>query len=80
MAEPTYGWAVRERASGTVLVRTIQDTERGAMVNWLVTDGKVFVTQSWTEAAIMAAFHRLGKPAGFETVVIRIEAVDGAMA
>lgn len=51
------GWAVIK--NGKINVRTVSDTRRASLVNWLVTDGGVLVTAAWTDEMIEAAWGRL---------------------
>lgn len=44
------GWAVRDRAG--LRVRTVSDTRRGAIVNWLHTYGGVTPLNVWTDDKI----------------------------
>ena len=43
---------------GKVLVRTVSDTERAAMVNWLVTEAGKMVYQADTDELIQRQFYR----------------------
>lgn len=44
--EKVEGWAVASR--GKILVKTISDTRRAAIVNWLVTEGNILTSNTGT--------------------------------
>lgn len=54
--EKAEGWAVVSK--GNILVRTVSDTRRAALVNWLVTEARVLVLTSWTDDDIETAWHK----------------------
>lgn len=51
----TSGWAVVQ--GGEILVKTVSDTRRAAIVNWLVTEAEIMVLNSWTDDRIEAIWH-----------------------
>lgn len=48
----TSAFAAYNLVSGEILVNTISSTERGAMVNWLVTEASTMVYHNWTDELI----------------------------
>ncbi len=53
--EKAEGWAVVSK--GKILVRTVSDTRRAAIVNWLVTERQILVMASWTDEDIERMWH-----------------------
>lgn len=50
---PAMGWAVIDPAKG-ILVRTVSPTRTDALINWLVTEGHMLISQSDHETVIEA--------------------------
>lgn len=50
------GWAVVE--GDLIRIRTVSDTQRAAMVNWLVAEKGIFVHANMGDDAIERLFHR----------------------
>lgn len=53
--EKAEGWAVVSK--GKILVKTISDTRRAAIVNWMVTERSVLVRASWDDDTIERIWH-----------------------
>lgn len=51
MAKEVSGWAVVE-PGGFINIRTVCESRRAALVNWLVTEKKLFITVFDTDDAI----------------------------
>ncbi len=51
---------------GKVSIRTVSDTPRAAMVNWLVTVPQVMVLNSWTDEFIAEAFDTMEMRGGVQ--------------
>jgi hypothetical protein len=49
------GYAAVDR-NGKIDVHTVSPTERGAMVNWLVTTARILVTNAWSDERISMCF------------------------
>lgn len=60
-------------AGDEILVQTVSQHERGAMVNWLVVFGKYHVSQGMGDFAIRDAFYRLTTTNGVKIVRVTIE-------
>jgi len=56
-------------ARGEIMSNTLMDTERGAMVNWLVTDCKVTIMDSASDAQIAEVFEKYQKLWGGPEIV-----------
>lgn len=54
MTKAAEGWAVV--SNGKINVRTVNPTRRGALVNWLVVEGKVMVYASDSDVTIENAW------------------------
>lgn len=50
------GFAVKDIERNEILIKTVSDTARAAMVNWLATEAKVTVWADWSDAKIENAF------------------------
>ena len=61
---------------GEILIKTVSDTRRAAMVNWLVTEGRVMVFKDSTDAEIEEDFLNFAGKKGLAC----IEAVTVAVA
>lgn len=61
-----YGWAVVR--DGKIDVRTVHDTERGAMVNWLCVNG-VIVTANATDEQITRMWYQATDKLRVQTTV-----------
>lgn len=59
MSDP--GWAVRHISRDAIFVKTVCDTRRGAIINWLVTECGVPVTKYHTDADIERIWKSLGQ-------------------
>lgn len=57
--EKAEGWAVVSK--GKILVKTISDTRRAAIVNWLVTEARVLVLATWTDEDIENNWHQANR-------------------
>lgn len=64
------GWGVVGPAG--LLVKTISDTRRAAVVNWLVTDAHILLLQSHTDADIERLWNEYRKDATVERVKIAV--------
>jgi hypothetical protein len=63
----THGWAV---ISGRrILVKTVSDTRRAALVNWLIAEKVVFVDSTWTDERIENEWHERSSPQDICTTV-----------
>lgn len=51
-------WAIRDNRENEILAKTVHETERGAVVNYLVTYLNVQVTNAWSDDAIFTYFRR----------------------
>lgn len=73
---PATGHAVQ--TFGKILVNTISDTPRAAMVNWLVTVPQVMILQRHSDDDIVAAFDQFTtkEAAGSRVVEVVIIAKD----
>jgi hypothetical protein len=64
---------------GEILIKTVSDTRRAAMVNWLVAEGRVIVFQTDTDEDIEKSFLELAGKRGLaliEPVTIAISSPD----
>lgn len=50
-----YGWAVIE--NGTINIRTVSDTRRAALVNWLIAEKRLMALNTATDDQIEAMWH-----------------------
>jgi len=64
------GWGVVGRAG--LIVKTISDTRRAAIVNWLVTDAHILLLQSHTDADIERLWNEYREDATVERVRIAV--------
>lgn len=62
------GWAAIE--NGRILVRTVSDTKRAAMVNFLVTERNTFIYSETTDEEIERMWHRYKQGAEIDYVTI----------
>lgn len=67
----TSGWAVC--IGNTVLVKTVSPTRRAALVNWIVTELKMSVFDTWPDDHIDTLFERQKGSAEIRQVEIRIK-------
>lgn len=67
----TSGYAVLD-AKGSILLRTVSDTARGAKVNWLFVYGHIFVAAAWSEEMIADTFERVRGNAELVEVDIKV--------
>ena len=66
-----WGWAVVDK-NGDIDVKTVSPTERGAIVNWLVVEQKVMITNDWSDGKIYEAWgQRKGAHRVVEVVIER---------
>ncbi len=73
-----YGWAV-VNDDNALLVATVSPTRRGAIVNWLATDGGFLVGRIATDADIEQTFEiHKNHHGGARLVEVRIEAAEEA--
>jgi 2-polyprenyl-3-methyl-5-hydroxy-6-metoxy-1,4-benzoquinol methylase len=70
-----HGYAIIN-PQGEVIVNTISETERAAMVNALVTENVAHITAGWTDDEIWNVFRRTLKADGYRCAVVRI-AIEG---
>lgn len=69
MTERTIaGWAVVE--GDLIRIRTVSDTQRAAMVNWLVAERGIYVHANMGDHAIELLFHRHKFDARVEAVTV----------
>lgn len=68
------GWAV---ISGRILVKTISDTRRAAIVNYLVAERGIAITNTWTDEDIEQCWRHWGGRRQCRQVRIRV-AVGGS--
>lgn len=67
----TFGYAIKSRLGG-IDAKTVFDTKRGAVVNWLCSNARVSVTNNDSDDAIFQAFRTLAGPAGATCVKVWI--------
>jgi len=74
-AVPNGFAAVNHR--GEILIKTVSETRRSAMVNWLVTEARVMVFRDSTDAEIEEDFLNFGAKKGLASIepiaVVRAE-------
>lgn len=70
------GWAVVER--GEVNIRTVSDTRRAAIVNWLVVDRRVLVTTAMADHQIERLWQDMAGLAECMTVEVRVATLGRA--
>jgi hypothetical protein len=70
MTDHAAGWAVTQE--GALLVKTVSETQRGAIVTWLET-GAFLVTTGWTNERIRAAWQAAKRPYYAELVRVTIK-------
>jgi hypothetical protein len=63
-----HGWAVLD--DGQINVRTVSDTRRAALVNWLVTERNILILAQTSDEAIEALWHEACGDAICSTVSI----------
>jgi hypothetical protein len=69
MVDPMRGWAVRDRDG--IVVRTVSDTRRSAIVNWLaIGPPRVILRDGVLDEQIEAIWRTLAP--GFDAVVIEV--------
>lgn len=66
------GWAVID-GSGNVLVRTVSDTRRAAIVNWLVTVLRIMIMNSESDEDIERAFTNNKNTYRVDVARVRVE-------
>lgn len=64
------GWAVMGLHAGRIFVKTVSETRRGAIVNFLVTECKMLVLNRHTDADIEAMWQFFGGSAECREVTI----------
>lgn len=69
MVTPIHGWAVEDKTG--ILIRTVSDTRRAAIVNWLVTERRVMVFANYTDDLIERLWWEHKREAD-EVVVIEV--------
>lgn len=55
------GWAVASNFRGDIYIKTVSDTRRAAIINWLVTEGGIPITKYHTDADIERLWNKLGQ-------------------
>jgi hypothetical protein len=58
--------------SDGIIIKTVSETEHGAMVNWLYTDAGLNVTNAWSNDRIRDAFDTLKRNYGVRVASISI--------
>ena len=74
--EKTHGWAVVSK--GIINVRTVSDTRRAALVNWLVVDGGMFIGNATTDEEIEDFWYRSKKRGNPPAICTVVTITDGA--
>lgn len=67
--KPVAGWAVIKTPEFEILVNTVSETRRGAIVNWLHTEGGVHVLNSYDDLTI----ERIWNARTAEVLVVPVE-------
>lgn len=61
---------------GNLLIRTVSDSQRGAVVNWLYTYGRIVMLDSHSDEFIQRAWQLVGmKEHGARAVEVNIEEI-----
>lgn len=64
-------WAVVDKRTGTILVKTVSDSRRAAIVNWLVAEAGIMIYNSTTDAEI-EAYWRSSKTSNEDLALVDI--------
>lgn len=74
-AEKAHGWAVISKDK--IKVRTVSDTRRAAIVNWLVTERNILVRASWEDEDIERVWHENNR-GDTQTICTVVTITEGA--
>jgi hypothetical protein len=67
MTEAVQGYAAVSY-QGEILIKTVSETRRAAMVNWLVTEGRIMVFRDSTDAEIEEDFLKFCAMRGYASI------------
>jgi len=70
----TTGYAIKQ--GGCINVATISSTERAAIVNWLVVECKLLITNSARDDQIQHAWEHLSQERGATCIKVKIEEIS----
>lgn len=74
MTQKTEGFAIKNK-QGEILVKTVSDTERAAMVNWLMIEASVAVWHDWSDEKITGTFSAYAFPAHASVIPVEVREV-----
>lgn len=72
------GWAVTAM-NGEIYIKTVSDTRRAAIINWLVTEKNCIVKAYHTDADIEQMWKHFGQYAYVEPVIVSRERGDSTL-